>query len=219
MTRLLRWWRCGSAGRTHGAGECPRFGQSGCWRAGTGERVRLADAIPPHFETEPSWPNPLPAGKSFPELSPIAYGRPSVSVATDSRDNVSDPSGAESGLAEGGSGGDGVPACVCLRHGWESPAAGLRRAWQGLPVDGGPEPSSDVASRDARRARNVRRSQGQRLGDRQRPRGAQVLSGREVPVADRRVREDRREQRTKLLGNPTGLAVEPATNEVYVADG
>ena len=48
----------------------------------------LADAIPPHFEADPSWLQPLPPGKSLPELKPVAYGRPSVSVATGLHDHV-----------------------------------------------------------------------------------------------------------------------------------
>lgn len=47
----------------------------------------LADAMPPRFEFDPSWPPPQ-GGRSLPELSPVAYGRPSVSVATDLHDHV-----------------------------------------------------------------------------------------------------------------------------------
>src|SRR5262249_56156371 len=48
----------------------------------------LGEAIPPHFEADPSWLQPLPPGTSLPELKPLGYGRPSVSVATDPRDHV-----------------------------------------------------------------------------------------------------------------------------------
>lgn len=55
---------------------------------GQGSTSGLAEAIPPHFEAVEPWPKPLPAGKTLPELTPIAYGRPSASVATDSHDHV-----------------------------------------------------------------------------------------------------------------------------------
>src|SRR5262245_19662665 len=48
----------------------------------------LAEAIPPHFEADAAWPEPLPPGKSLPELKPLGYGRPSVSVATGLNDHV-----------------------------------------------------------------------------------------------------------------------------------
>ena len=43
----------------------------------------LADAVPPRFELDPSWPKPLQDGRSWPELQ-----RAATSVAADSRDHV-----------------------------------------------------------------------------------------------------------------------------------
>ena len=48
----------------------------------------LADAMPPRFEPDPSWPPPPQEGRSVPDLERVAYGSPSVSVATDSDDHV-----------------------------------------------------------------------------------------------------------------------------------
>ncbi len=220
MTRLLRW----SAGAVLLGGLMALASAGGLAARVAGVQAHgsasgLADAIPPHFETEPSWPNALPAGKSLPELSPIAYGRPSVSVATDSRDNVwilQVPSPA-SRKAEAQ--GDALPRVFAfdaagnlLPQAFGGPGKGYQwmedpnppRMWPaGTPAEHGifvdhkdnvwVAGNGHVALKFSRDGKFLLQ-----LGELWKNSGSNDH---------------------KLLGSPTDLAVDPATNEVYVADG
>jgi DNA-binding beta-propeller fold protein YncE len=178
----------------------------------------LAEAIPPHFESDPSWLKPLSPGKSLPELKPLAYGRPSVSVATDSHDHVwilQVPS-PESRKAEAA--GATIPRVFAfdsagnLVQGWGGPGKGYQwmenpdppRLWPaGTPAEHG----IFVDHKD-----NVWVTGNGHVALKFSHDGKFLLQIGELWKTGGS--NDRR-----LLGSPTDLAVEAATNEVYIADG
>ena len=85
---------------------------------------------------------------------------------------------------------------------------------------GGPAAGHAVAGQ---RARHLRRRPGQRLAGRQRRQGRddpEVHARRQVPAADRRAGRDRRRRNdTAHLNRPANIVVDPATRELFVADG
>ena len=175
-----------------------------------GSAKGMTDAVPPRFELDPL----VAAAPGWEIVAGVQSGgvRQAERFHCDgfARSRV-DPSGAESEIAEGGNRGGHDPTCLCARLGREHPAR-LGRAWQRLSVDGSVSDPA-LAVGNARRARAVRRSQGECLGDRKRPCGAQVLARREVPPADRRALEEQRKQRPQAAWaiRPNWLSTPPRT--------
>lgn len=194
-------------------------------RAGQGTRAptpagvaKLADAMPPHFEGDVSWLKPLPAGTKVPELQPGGYGRPSVAVAIDPHDHVwilQVPS-PESRKAEAE--GATTPRVFAfdsagnLLHGWGGPSQGYQ--WMEAPDPPRLWPSGTPAEHGifADHKGNVWVTGNGHVALKFSHEGKFLLQIGELWKSNG-------SNDHKLLGNPTDLAVDPATNEAYIADG
>ena len=178
----------------------------------------LAEAIPPHFEADPSWLQPLPPGTSVPELKPTGYGRPSVSVATDTRDHVwilQVPT-PESRKAEAE--GATIPRLFefdpagKLLQAWGGPGKGYQ--WMEAPSEPRLWPSGTPAEHGlfVDHKDNVWVTGNGHVALKFSHEGRFLLQIGELWKSNGS--NDRR-----LLGNSTDLTVDPAANEVYIADG
>ena len=173
----------------------------------------LVDVMPPRFELDPSWPKPLPDGQSWPELQ-----RAATSVAVDSHDHVwilQVPSPAAR-LAEAA--GTAVPrlfefdAAGNILQAWGGPSDGYQwmEAPDPLPLWPGGTPGEHGMFVD--HEDNVWVTGNGHVALKFSHDGTFLLQigeqGKTNGSNDRR-----------LLGNPCELTVDPATNEVYIADG
>ena len=179
----------------------------------------LADAMPPRFEPDPSWPPPPQEGRSLPDLERVAYGSPSVSVATDSDDHVwilQIPS-PESRKAEAE--GATIPrlyefdSAGTLLQAWGGPGDNDYQ-WMERPAERRLWPSGTPAEHGlfVGLEGNVWVTGNGHVALKFSHDGKFLLQIGELWKTNGS--NDRR-----LLGNPTDLAVDPATNELYIADG
>ena len=174
----------------------------------------LAGGIAPRFEPDPAWPKPLPEGTAWPELT-----RAATSVAVDSRDHVWNLPGASVRQpVRRKAAGTAVPRL------FEFDAAGnLVRAWGGpgkgyqwmealvpnpiWPAQTPPEHGMFIDHKD-----NVWVTGNRHVALKFSRDGKFLFQIGELWKTNGS--NDRR-----LLGNPCELTVEPATNELYIADG
>jgi len=182
-----------------------------------GSAKGMADAVPPRFELDPSWPPPQ-GGKPLPEFSPVAYGRPSVSVATDLHDHVwilQVPS-PESRKAEAA--GTTTPRVYALDsagnvlQGWGGPGTGYQ--WMEAPTPPVMWPAGTPAEHGlfVDHKGNVWVTGNGHVALKFSHDGKFLLQIGELW-------KNNGSNDRKLLGSPTDLAVDAATNEVYIADG
>ena len=172
------------------------------------EQVETAPAGPPTFESDPSWPKPLPNNWALGDV----WG-----VAIDSQDNPwiahANSDRIQALLEEEGK--ELAPPVIQF-----DPEGNVLQAWgwprRGLRLDG----------RHVRcRARPVHRPRGQRLGHRRRgPRADGGVVLKFTPEGDFLLQigengETNGSLDERLLGGPTTAAVHPDTNEVFIADG
>ena len=177
----------------------------------------LADVMPPRFELDPSWPPPQ-GDRSLPELNRVAYGSPSVSVAIDSDDHVwilQVPS-PESRTAEAE--GATIPrvfefdSAGNLLQGWGGPGEGYQ--WMQAPDPSPMWPAGTPAEHGlfVDHDGNVWVTGNGHVALKFSHDGQFLLQigelGRTNGSNDR-----------GLLGSSTDLAVDAATNELYIADG
>ena len=173
----------------------------------------LADVVPPRFELDPSWPKPPQDGRPWPELQ-----RAATSVAADSRDHVWIFQVPSPAARKAEAAGTAVPRLFefdpagNLLQAWGGPGKGYQ--WMEAPVPlplwpGGtpPEHGMFVDHKD-----NVWVTGNGHVALKFSHDGKFLLQIGEVGKTNGS--NDRR-----LLGNSCELTVDPATNEVYIADG
>jgi DNA-binding beta-propeller fold protein YncE len=214
MTRTSRW----SAGAVlligsavlGSAGILPRG--SAAVRAYAPEST-VADTIAPRFEADPSWPKPLPEGTSWPELT-----RAATSVAADSRDHVWAFYVLSQAARDAEAAGKTVPRLFEF-----DPAGNLVRAWGGpgpgyqwmeaiVPTPIWPSGTPPEHGMFIDREDNVWVTGNGHVALKFSREGRFLLQIGELWKTNGS--NDR-----KLLGNPCELTVDPATNELYIADG
>ena len=173
----------------------------------------FAGAMAPRFEPDPSWPKPLPEGTAWPEIT-----RAATSVAVDSRDHVWIFQVLSPAARQAEATGTAVPRL------FEFDTAGnLVRAWGGpgkdyqwmealvpnpiWPAGTPPEHGMFIDHED-----NVWVTGNGHVALKFSRDGKFLLQIGELWKTNGS--NDRR-----LLGNPCELTVEPATNELYIADG
>ena len=180
--------------------------------------ARLADAIPPHFEEDAAWLKPLPAGRSLPGLKQEGYGRPSASVATDAHDHVWILQMPTPELRKAEAGGATIPRVFAFDPDGNVVQAfgGPGTGYQWMENPGPPRlwPSGTPAEHGlfVDHHGNVWVTGNGHVALKFSHEGKFLLQIGELWKSNGS--NDR-----KLLGNPTDLTVDPATNEVYVADG
>jgi hypothetical protein len=173
----------------------------------------LADAMAPRFELDPAWPKPLPEGAAWPELS-----RAATSVAADSRDHVWIFQVLSPAARAAEAAGTVVPRLFefdtagNLVQSWGGPGPGYQ--WMEAlvpnplwPAGTPPEHGMFIDHKD-----NVWVTGNGHVALKFSRDGKFLLQLGELWKTGGS--NDRR-----LLGNPCELTVDPAANEVYVADG
>lgn len=173
----------------------------------------VQDAVPPLFELDSSWPKPLAAGSTWPDLK-----RAATSVAVDSRDHVWAlyvPGPAEQQAEAAGTPMPRVfefdPAGN-LVQGWGGPGRGHPWMENVVPRQGWPSGTPAEHGMFVDHRNNVWVTGNGHVVLKFSPQGKLLLQIGELWKTNGS--NDR-----KLLGNPCELTVDPQANEVYVADG